>query len=68
MAHENALVSCAIFDAKALVWWLLRRFTGCMKTSLLSEAGRGAGLLAMKKKMVTSALYISAGVEVKSIR
>ncbi len=38
--HES---HAPFFDAKALVWWLLRRFTGCMKTSLLSEAGRRAG-------------------------
>ena len=37
------------------MWWLLRRFTGCMKTSLLSEAGRRAGLLALREKIANSA-------------
>ncbi|SUE85492.1 Uncharacterised protein [Salmonella enterica] len=59
MAHENALVSCAIFDAKALVWWLLRRFTGCMKTSLLSEAGRRAGLRTLMKIVMKIPLTLS---------
>ncbi len=33
-----------IFYVKALVRRLLQRFKGCMKTTLLSEAGRRAGL------------------------